>query len=48
MQGEYRFQLWYFTTQVTQIVPGLAKLQCDFPWPDGVTQTLDVDPASLT
>jgi primosomal protein N' (replication factor Y) len=39
--------LWYFTTNVTKVVPVLAKLRADFAWPDGVTQTLDVDPMSL-
>ena len=48
MQNEYRFQLWYFTTQVTAVVGVLAKLQRDFLWPEGVVQTLDVDPMSLS
>jgi len=29
------------------VVPVLAQLRNDFIWPEGVTQTLDVDPMSL-
>jgi hypothetical protein len=28
-------------------VPVLVQLRDDFAWPEGVTQTLDVDPMSL-
>jgi primosomal protein N' (replication factor Y) (superfamily II helicase) len=48
IKDEYRYQLWYFTTAVTKVVPVLAALQEEFIWPDGVTQVLDVDPMSLT
>ncbi|MFA5058411.1 MAG: primosomal protein N' [Opitutaceae bacterium] len=48
IKDEYRYQLWYFTTNVTRVVPVLVQLRDDFTWPDGVTQTLDVDPMSLT
>ena len=47
IKDEYRYQLWYFTYAVTKIVPVLAQLRADFPWPEGVIQTLDVDPMSL-
>jgi primosomal protein N' (replication factor Y) len=47
IKDEYRYQLWYFTANVTRVVPVLAAMRADFPWPDGVTQTLDVDPMSL-
>jgi len=47
IKDEYRFQIWYFTTSVTRIVPVLAELRAGFTWPDGVIQTLDVDPMSL-
>lgn len=47
IKDEYRYQLWYFTASVTQVVPVLAQLRDDFIWPEGVTQTLDVDPMSL-
>ena len=48
MQNEYRFQLWYFTGAVVKTVGVLAKEQREFPWPEGVSQTLDVDPMSLS
>ena len=48
IKDEYRYQLWYFTSAVTAVVPVLARLRADFAWPDGVIQTLDVDPMSLT
>jgi primosomal protein N' (replication factor Y) len=48
IKDEYRYQLWYFTHAVTKIVPVLAQLRADFIWPEGVIQTLDVDPMSLT
>jgi primosomal protein N' (replication factor Y) len=47
IKDEYRYQLWYFTTQVTKTVAALTKLRADFAWPDDVTQVLDVDPVSL-
>jgi len=48
IKDEYRWQLWYFTGGVTKIVATLVRLREDFPWPEGVTQVLDVDPANLT
>jgi primosomal protein N' (replication factor Y) len=47
IKDEYRYQLWYFTTNVTRVVPVLAKLRDEFAWPEGVTQILDVDPMSM-
>jgi primosomal protein N' (replication factor Y) len=48
IKDEYRYQLWYFTAAVTKIVPVLVRLREEFKWPEGVIQTLDVDPMSLT
>jgi len=48
IKDEYRYQVWYFTTNVTRVVPVLAQLRAAFAWPEGVTQVLDVDPMSLT
>jgi len=48
IKDEYRWQLWYFTTQVTKVVAELAKLRHEFTWPDDVIQVLDVDPTNLT
>jgi len=47
VKDHYRWQLWYFTENVSKTVPQLVALQREFPWPDDVTQVLDVDPVSL-
>ncbi len=47
IKDEYRWQLWYFTHQVTKVVAELTKLRADFEWPDDVIQVIDVDPMSL-
>jgi primosomal protein N' (replication factor Y) (superfamily II helicase) len=48
IKDEYRWQLWYFTSGVTKVVPVLARLRAEFAWPDDITQVLDVDPVNLT
>ncbi|HWA85864.1 MAG TPA: hypothetical protein VG710_06555 [Opitutus sp.] len=47
IKDEYRWQLWYFTNGVTKVVPELARLRLKFPWPEDITQVLDVDPVNL-
>jgi len=47
VEGEWRFQVWFLAAQVTKIVPELVRMQRNFAWPEGVTQTMDVDPVSL-
>jgi primosomal protein N' (replication factor Y) len=47
MKDEYRYQLWYFTSQVTKVVAELSKLREEFAWPDDMIQVIDVDPVSL-
>ncbi len=47
IKDSYRFQIWYFTHQVTRLVELLAELQRDFIWPDDVVQVLDVDPTNV-
>jgi primosomal protein N' (replication factor Y) len=47
IQDEYRWQLWYFVDRVTGVVADLARLRGGFPWPEGMKQMIDVDPASL-
>jgi len=47
VKDHYRWQLWYFTDNVSKTVPKLVTLQREFPWADDVTQVLDVDPVSL-
>ena len=47
IKDAYRWQLWYFTDNVSKTIPLLSKLRSDFKWPDDITQVLDVDPVSL-
>ena len=47
IKDQYRWQLWYFTTAVTKVVPELMRLRAGFAWPDDITQVLDVDPVNL-
>jgi len=43
-----RWQRWIFTGSVTKISGELDKLRSEFPWPEEITQVLDVDPVGLT
>ncbi|MBL4575941.1 MAG: primosomal protein N' [Opitutaceae bacterium] len=47
IKDSYRFQIWYFTNQVTRLVALLSELQKDFIWSDDVTHVLDVDPSNV-
>jgi primosomal protein N' (replication factor Y) (superfamily II helicase) len=47
IQDNYRWQVWYFTTQVTKVVHALSELRAKFEWPEDVIEVLDVDPMSL-
>jgi primosomal protein N' (replication factor Y) len=47
IKDSYRFQIWYFTNQVTRLVELIAELQKDFIWSDDVIQVLDVDPTNV-
>jgi primosomal protein N' (replication factor Y) len=47
IKGLYRWQLWYFTPGVSQVIGELARLRDGFAWPGDITQTLDVDPVNL-
>jgi len=47
IKDEYRWQLWYFTASITKVIGELNQLRGEFPWPDEITQVLDVDPVSL-
>ncbi|WP_082780902.1 replication restart helicase PriA [Cephaloticoccus primus] len=47
VKDHYRWQLWYFTENVSKTVPKLVALQQAFPWPSDIIQVLDVDPVSL-
>ena len=48
IKDQYRWQLWYFTHNVTKVVPDLVRLRAEFAWPDDITQVLDVDPVNLS
>ncbi len=48
IKDEYRWQLWFFTASVTKVIGDLNRLRAEFPWPEEITQVLDVDPVSLT
>jgi primosomal protein N' (replication factor Y) len=47
IKDHYRYQIWYFTKQVTKFNALLATLQKDFPLPDDVISTIDVDPMNV-
>jgi len=47
IKDEYRYQLLYYTVQVTKLVSALTPLRAAFAWPDDVNQVLDIDPVSL-
>jgi len=44
----YRYQIWYFTKNVTRTVPELVRLREGFPMPDDIIDTFDVNPVNLT
>jgi primosomal protein N' (replication factor Y) (superfamily II helicase) len=48
IKDAYRWQLWYFTNNVTKTIPTLTRLRAEFAWPDDIIQVLDVDPVSLS
>lgn len=47
IKDHYRYQIWYFTNRVTRLNGTLASLRKEFPLPDDVISTIDVDPASV-
>ena len=48
IKDHYRFQIWYFTKNVTQIVAELRQIQDGINWPKDVIQVIDVDAFSLS
>ncbi len=48
IRDRYRYQVWYFTHNVSRLVPEIQALRREFPWPDDVVQVLDVDAVNLT
>ena len=47
IRDEYRWQVWYFTDNVTAVIADLNRLRSEFGWPKDLSQILDVDPVSL-
>jgi primosomal protein N' (replication factor Y) len=47
IKDQYRWQLWYFTSNPTRIGAQLARMRDGFSWPDDIVQILDVDPMNL-
>ena len=47
VKDQYRFQIWYFTPNVTQLVPRLQALRKAFKWDKDVIEVLDVDAVGL-
>lgn len=48
MKDNYRFQIWYFTKNVTPVMSELVIIASEIGWPPDVIQVLDVDPFSLS
>jgi len=46
-KDNYRFQVWYFTKNVTRAMQGLRAIHDEIKWPDDVIAVFDVDPMSL-
>jgi primosomal protein N' (replication factor Y) (superfamily II helicase) len=43
----YRYQIWYFTKNVSKTMPALLMLRETFPMPDDVIDVFDVNPVNL-
>lgn len=48
MKDNYRFQIWYFASSVTNTMAELTGIAEEIGWPSDVIQILDVDPMSLS
>jgi len=47
VKNHYRFQVWYFITNVSKIVPRLRALRDEFKMDPEVIDVIDVDPVHL-
>ncbi len=47
IKNHYRFQVWYFVSNVSKVVPGLLALRRDFKMDPDVIDVIDVDPVHL-
>tara|TARA_B100000212_G_scaffold340218_1_gene320254 strand:+ start:7639 stop:9924 length:2286 start_codon:yes stop_codon:yes gene_type:complete len=48
MKDHYRFQIWYFASNITNTMAELSGVASEIGWPTDVVQILDVDPMSLS
>jgi primosomal protein N' (replication factor Y) len=48
IEGLYRYQIWYLTTQTSKLTRELQKLRKEFPFPRDIHEVLDVDPMQLS
>ncbi len=47
LDGEYRYQIWYFTTKVISTVKTIHTVSTDFTWDSEIKQSIDVDAMNL-
>lgn len=47
IKDHYRYHLWYFAKNVSQILPKIKALRRSFPFDASIHEALDVDPQSL-
>lgn len=48
IRDEYRFQLWYFTPNVSSIIDRLAELRGSFKLDKDVIEQIDIDPMNMS
>lgn len=48
IKDHYRYQMWYFTRNVSKSVRMIDELRRRFTWDASVTQVLDVDPVQMS
>ncbi len=47
LHNQFRHQIWYFTANVTRLMPYLLEQRRTFPWDPQLTELLDVDALQL-
>lgn len=47
IKDQYRYHLWYFVKNASQILPKINALRSSFPFDKSIHEALDVDPQSL-
>ena len=48
IRGEYRFQLWYFSSNTSRVIPKIAALREAFKMDKEVIDLIDVDPMNMS